>query len=128
MLLTKKITLIENSKTQKIFSVICTNNKDSEVISTRIRVTSFEDGVVEVKAFVGQSLEMLASVISGCFNEDSPAFEILKKAYGKQNENINAIHIIINDIFVVVNRATSDPKRIRERWERNRYMLRGHFE
>ena len=32
MLLTKKITLIENSKTQKIFSVICTNNKDSEVI------------------------------------------------------------------------------------------------
>lgn len=127
MLLTKKLTLIENTKTQKIFSVICVNNKDGEVISTRIRVTSFEDGVVEVKAFVGQSLETLASVISGCFNEDSPAFEILRKAYGK-NENINAIHIIINDIFVVVNRATSDPKRIRERWERNRFMLRGHFE
>lgn len=128
MLLTKKLTLIENTKNQKIFSAICINNKNGELISTRIRVTSFEDGVAEVKAFVGQSLEMLASVISGCFNEDSPAFEILKKAYGKQNENINSIHIIINDIFVVVNRATSDPKRIRERWERNRYMLRGHFE
>ncbi len=68
---------------------------------TMIYVYGFEDGIVEVRACPGMSIEEFAQVIEGCFASLSNfAEEIIKDFNPPLGTKLKGIKVVFNDIHV----------------------------
>lgn len=104
------------------FEAFCHNDEGSFKKIIKISSLKFGD-LAQVEALVGQTLEGLATVISGCFHPDSNAPKIIKEAFGEDaTDDEIFFHLSINGILVVVNKSTCD--QIVERWWNNYRLMR----
>ena len=122
MLTTLKFNSEENGVT--FFDAYCKND-DGTNFKTLINITSLDGDLAQARGIVGQTVERLATVISGCYHPESNASKIIKEAFGKDGDTGEiSFNMDINGITVMANKAKCDYEKIVERWWNNYRLMR----
>lgn len=86
-------------------------------IGNTLYVQSFENGVVTIKPNPSCFIEDFATVVAGCFAEDSNFAEELKFAFGcKDDTEFKSIKFEFNGKTIVVTKENADADRITADW------------